>query len=273
MMKIDFHTHCFPDTLAPRAMESLCRHNTLEMNVTAHTDGTAAGAKKLLRSVGIDRAVVCNIATNARQETNVNSFAITLSEKDGDFFLPLGSLHPDSEQMERELDRLMAAGITGIKLHSDYVGIELSDARYDRIFSLLEERGMFAVAHTGYDPVSPTHIHATPEMLRGVIDRHPRLRLVAAHMGGHRQLEGVMRCLVGTPIYLDTSLCSLRLHERERLVEILRTHDENRLLFATDTPWSDPREELDFIASAGLDEGRLEKLYYKNALALLGKNM
>lgn len=267
-MRIDFHTHCFPDALAPRAMASLEKTFFPIMGLMPSTDGTANSSKALLQGVGIDRAVVCNIATNAKQESNVNSFAISLAEHD-DFFIPLGSVHPDSMQIEEELDRLQAAGIKGIKLHPDYVGVMLLDERMDRIFTTLEARGMLCVLHTGYDPISPDLMHATPKMLREVIEKHPRLKLVAAHMGSMHCADEVLELLVGTGIYLDTSLCSLRERERETLIKILQQHDENRLLFATDTPWSDPAKEVAFIENAPISSERKEKIFYKNALALL----
>ena len=86
----------------------------------------------------------------------------------GDFFSPLGSVHPDSENIESELDRLCAAGIKGVKLHPDYVRIPLSDSRFDKVFSILEERGFFAVIHAGYDPVSPDKQHATSARILGI---------------------------------------------------------------------------------------------------------
>ncbi len=267
-MKIDFHTHCFPDALAPRAMGALTKTFSIAQNLGAHTDGTAQGARTLLERAGIDRAVVCNIATNAHQESRVNEFAASLARDD--FFIPLGSLHPDSPNKEAELDRLQAAGIKGIKLHPDYVHIPLSDARFDTIFSLLEAREMLCVLHAGWDPISPDHIHATPEMLREVIYRHPTLRLVAAHMGGYAQAKGVIEYLLGENIYFDTSLCEMREGEREELIEILHRHGEDRLLFATDTPWGDPTGEIEFLESAGLSPARLERIYFKNAAELLG---
>jgi len=268
-MRICFHTHCFPDALAPRAM-AILTENCKSEAITPHTDGTARGAMERLRRAGIDRAVICNIATNTHQETKVNDFAISLIERDG-FFFPLGSVHPDSEQIEHELDRLLSAGIKGIKLHPDYVRIPLPDPRFDRIFSHLEERGMLAVIHAGLDPVSPMQIHATPQMIRRTIDRHPSLTLVAAHMGGFRLAAEVEKYLVGTPVYLDTSLSAGRPAEHEALIRILNKHDENRLLFATDTPWSDPAAEVAFIENAGLSEIRKAKIFSENALCLLSR--
>jgi predicted TIM-barrel fold metal-dependent hydrolase len=128
---------------------------------------------------------------------------------------------------------------------------------------------MFTVVHTGYDPISPDKVHATPEMLRAVVEKYKKLKLVAAHMGGFRKSEGVLRHLVGTNIYLDTSLSALRLDERENLYKILDNHDENRILFATDTPWTKPKEEIEFVENAPISDAKKEKIFYKNALALL----
>ena len=267
-MKICFHTHCFPDPLAPRAMEVL-KANAAPFGIFARTDGTAAGAKKRLRAAGIDGALVCNIATNPRQESKVNDFAIALA-REKDFLFAAGSLHPESEQVASELDRLQKAGRKGINIHPADVGIAITDERFERIFSQAEERGMFVVSHTGFDPVSPDRVHATPEGLLQVKRRHPKLKLIAAHMGGDKQSGEVLRLLAGTDLCFDTSLCSNRADERETLIAILRNHDDKKILFGTDTPWSDPEKEIAFIESAGLSDRAKERIYYQNAAEMLG---
>ena len=267
-MRICFHCHCFPDALAPRAMAVLSQ-NCAPANIHPHTDGTAASAKALLQSAGIDGAVICNIATNPRQETKVNDFAISL-RRESDYFYALGSLHPDSEQMESELDRLTAAGVRGIKLHPDYVGVLLSDPRYDRIFSLLEERALFCVVHTGVDPISPELVHATPEMIAAVVKKHPRLTFIAAHMGSLMMADEVLQHLVGTGVYIDTALSGHRKAELPQLHRILREHDSDRILFGTDTPWGEPLEEIAFVENAPVSDAVKEKIFAGNAKRLLG---
>lgn len=267
-MIIDFHTHNFPDSLAPKAMAALLSTDLSKTGIVAHTDGTAGEAKELLRAAGIDRAVVCNIATNTRQESKVNDYAISL--KGSDFFCPLGSIHPYSEYKDLELCRLAEAGIKGIKLHPDYAGVLLSDSGYDEIFSLLSAFGFFVVVHAGYDPISPEKVHATPEMFRRIAEKYPSLRLVAAHMGGFNRAEEVYSTLVGTNVYIDTSLSSLRRGERETLYKILGEHREDRILFGTDTPWANPKAELDFVLNAPIDEQRRTKILSENAKELLG---
>lgn len=267
-MIIDFHTHCFPDALAPRALAAL-QHNAEQTQMSPCTDGTASGTERYIDESGIDFAVVCNIATNSKQQSKVNDFAISLKSPHPKL-IPLGALHPESTENESTLTKLHQAGIHGIKIHPDYVTTNIDDPKYDDIFSLCEYHGFFVVTHAGWDPVSPNHIHATPEGILNVITRHPGLRLVAAHMGGYSCSEEVLEKLVGRDIYFDTSLSAHRMTEYQNLIKILKGHRPDRLLFATDTPWSDAKKELDFILSAGLSDELTNKILFQNAIELLG---
>jgi len=56
---IDFHTHAFPDELAARAIPFLEE----EGNVKAWLDGTAADLLRSMDRAGIERSVICSIAT------------------------------------------------------------------------------------------------------------------------------------------------------------------------------------------------------------------
>ena len=72
-MVIDFHTHAFPDKIADRAMESLCFASG---GLMPQTKGTVDSLKEEMAKDGVDISVVLGIATNPRQQTNVNNFAI-----------------------------------------------------------------------------------------------------------------------------------------------------------------------------------------------------
>lgn len=265
-MLIDFHTHCFPDSLAPRAIASLTV-TAQSSGFVPMTDGTVASAEASLRAAGIDRGVVCNIATNAHQQTKVNDFAIATNARGG-MLIALGSIHPDSDCIDTELDRLVAAGIKGIKLHPDYVSIDLDDSRFTPILAGAAARGLFVITHAGFDPISPGHVHATPAMLRRVLDDHPALTLIAAHVGGMRECAGVLDLLVGSRIYIDTSMAHIMAGEPglAPLIEtILREHDPSRILFGTDLPWTDAAASLSYCRSLSLPE----RVYGENACALL----
>ena len=269
---IDFHAHAFPDFLAPRAIAQLTI-NAAPSGYVPGSDGTVAGLTASMDKAGIAQSVVCNIATNARQMTKVNDFAISC--KNNPRLIPLGSLHPDAPmaEMDTELDRLGEAGIPGIKIHPDYVHTEVSSEAFEPILARCEARGMLVVTHAGFDPVEPTHMHCTPDMVLEVMDRHPKLKLVVAHMGGFACERDVLEMLCGANVYMDTSLSALRvrMHPEQGALckEILHAHDPKRLLFATDSPWSDPTEEMDFIRSGGLSDEIVADIFYRNAKDLL----
>ncbi len=269
---IDFHTHVFPDALAPRAIAQLTI-NAAASGYTPLTDGTVAGLLESMSKAGISRSVICNIATNPRQMKKVNDFAISLLEDPR--LIPLGSVNPyaEEEEMITELNRLKEAGIPGIKIHPDYMKAEIDSERFTPIFKACEERNLLVVTHAGFDPVEPNHIHCAPDMVLRVIDRHPALKLVVAHAGGFDCEREVLDKLCGAPVWLDTSLCAVRRAKSAEwgalCGEILHRHDPARVLFATDTPWSDPAAEIAFVRSLGLSEEITDGILGGNAQRLV----
>ena len=269
---IDFHTHVFPDALAPRAIAQLTI-NAAASGYVPLTDGTVAGLLGSMDEANIQRSVICNIATNPQQMKKVNDFAILL--KANPRLIPLGSVNPHATLAEitTELDKLKSAGIPGIKIHPDYMGVELDAEQFSPIFSACTERNLFVITHAGYDPVQPNHVHCTPDMVLRVIDRHPDLKLVIAHAGGFSCEREVLDKLCGAPVWLDTSLCALRNEKSADLgalcADILRSHDPARILFATDTPWSDPVSEIRFVANLNVSHETQEGIFGANAETLL----
>ncbi len=270
---IDFHTHAFPDALAPRAIAQLTI-NAAASGYTPLTDGTVAGLIRSMDKAGIQRSVVCNIATNPRQMKKVNDFAIASGENPR--LIPLGSVNPGAtrHEVESELDRLKTAGIPGIKIHPDYMRVEIDSDTFTPILKACEERNLFVITHAGFDPVEPNHIHCAPDMVLRVLDRHPALKLVVAHTGGFACERDVLDKLCGAPLWLDTSLSAIRRGRSAEwgalCAEILRRHDPARVLFATDTPWSDPAAEIAFVRSLALTQEETEGVLHGNAERLIG---
>ena len=110
-------------------------------------------------------------------------------------------------------------------------------------------------------------------MAEPVLDRHPALKLVVAHTGGFDCEREVLDKLCGAPVWLDTSLSAIRRAKSAEwgalCAEILREHDRERILFATDTPWSDPAAEIAFVRSLALTESETEDILHRNAERLI----
>ena len=267
-MRIDFHTHAFPDALAPRALAKL----EGPIHIPPCTDGTVSGLIERLDEGGIDRAVVCNIATNAKQTENVNSFAIETLRAHGDRLTPLGSVHPDYPDPEREIRRIRNAGIPGIKLHPDYMGFLIDDPAFDEIFSLAAEYGLFVLIHAGFDVYSPALIHATPDGILRRMERSPETTLVAAHYGGNCLYDEVEEKLIGRDLYIDASMGEVMRLDPHQAARILSKHDPDRILFGSDCPWASPAATFRWLDALPLSDERKEKLFGKNAERLLKLN-
>jgi len=75
---------------------------------------------------------------------------------------------------------------------------------------------------------------------------------------------------LGRDLYMDTSFV-LRKMPKVFLERFLREHPSDRLLFASDSPWTDQREELNFLLQLPfLTEKDMEKICFSNAARLLG---
>ncbi len=264
-MIIDFHTHCFPDELAPKALGKL----SAPAGRLPCTDGTANGSINKMKESEVDISVVCSIATNPRQQHKVNSFAVSLNDKKPNL-IALGSLHPDSEEIEEELDYLIEHDIHGIKIHPEYSDYYIDEPIWEKIFRACEEKGVFIVTHAGYDFISPNRTAVTPKRLIRVLDKFPKLKIVAAHLGGNRYWDEVYDLLSGREnLWFDTALVSTEGVSPELVKKIIEKHGDDRILFGSDMPWSDPKNEIEFLRNLGLSEDSYQKIFEKNALNLL----
>ena len=267
MRIIDFHTHCFPPHLAPKALSKLSEN----IHIKPEYDGTAEGLIKKMDACGIDKSVVLNIATNYRQESKVNAFAMSLfGEEYGGRLIPFGSVHPDNPNIRETIKTLIDGGIKGIKIHPDYTGNMVDSDELKPIFAACCEFGLPIAIHAGWDPVSSTLIHATPDKIAKVIREYPRLRLVAAHMGGTLQWEDVLRHLAGKDVWFDISIVYEYGLAPTLICAIIDAHPKDKIVFGSDGPWSCPAKAADYIRSLGLGRDMEERIFYKNAEALLG---
>ncbi len=265
MLLIDFHTHAFPDKLAERALGTLAA----KVRMVPETNGSIAGLLEHMNYAGVDRSVVCNIATNAKQMINVNNFAIEIQNLHGDRLTSLGSIHPEAENRSEEIERLHRAGIPGLKLHPDYMGFCIDDHIYDEIFDTSAAFGMFIIIHAGFDVYSPGKVWAPPDAILRRLARSQKTTLICAHYGGNMMWNEVEEKLLGKNIYIDTSMGSAEGLSREQAVRMFRKHDSSRILFGSDCPWANQKETFNFIDSLPVSEGLKEKIFYKNACGLL----
>ncbi len=258
---IDFHTHIFPDKIAGKTLEFL----SSRCKTIPFTDGTADGLKQSAEESGMDISVALPVVTNPAQFKSINRFAAQFLEGR---ILSFGGIHPESADYKAELRELKNIGFKGIKLHPAYQETMFNDIRYKRIVSYASELGLIITVHGGYDPGYPDCIYCTPQMAAEVIDEVCPEKMVAAHMGGFKCWDDVERFLVGKQVYLDTAVVFGVINDMQ-FVRIAREHGVDKILFATDSPWSGQAESVAYLKSLPLSEDEKQKILDENARKLL----
>ncbi|MBN2036906.1 MAG: amidohydrolase family protein [Chitinispirillaceae bacterium] len=260
---MDFHTHCFPDHLAARAIEHVLATSP---GAKKWTDGTMSGLRRSMAAAGITQAVVLPVATKASQVTPINRGAPLLAADD---IIPFGTLHPKTETVIEEVAFLKQSTIRGIKLHPEFQDFYMDDPAVFPIYDALSEAGLILVFHAGTDPGPFSNDHSLPHRLLAVHKAFPRLTIVASHMGGHQVWDQVEELLVGVPVYFETSTAPENF-AREPFVRMCRRHGMDRVLFGSDSPWFDQAYDRQWIARSGLTDQELEMVFFDNGAALLG---
>ncbi len=262
-MFFDMHVHFFPDKLAPRAVASLMETARGE----AATEGTREDTLRRFKEWGVDGGLALHIATNPKQQENVNNFA---KEAQGGRLLSFGSVHPEAETAIAELSRIKDMGLIGIKLHPDYQNFYVEEERVFPIYAECERLGLPIAFHAGWDPISPDDVHCKAEKLRYVAECFPRLRIIAAHMGASHTPEEAKKHLTGLAnLWLDTAYMDKFL-DTASFEDLVKTFGAEKILFATDCPWSDAPAIVEIIEHSGLSEEEKQRIFYQNAFALLG---
>lgn len=262
-MIIDIHTHTFPDELAPRAVAALAACG----KISPHTDGTCAGLLASMRRAGVDHSAMMPIATKPSQARTINAMAAELNRR----FPALtcfGTLHPAQEDWAEEIARLVADGIPGIKLHPDYQKFFVDDPTMLPIYRALAQAGRIVLFHAGVDIGLPPPVHCPPERLARVLDAVPELTIIAGHMGGYTQWDDVERHLLGRALYLDTSY-SLGDLGAARMADLIHRHGAARVLFGTDSPWTDQAAVVAEIRALPLTDAEKAAILGENAARLL----
>ncbi len=269
-MTIDFHTHCFPDAIASRAVTKTGER----AHLVPYTDGTASDLCRLLRAADVDMGVVLPVVTSPRQFDTVNRVAAEINSERGMLF-SFGGIHPDDAEPEAHIDRIKELGLRGIKLHPDFQGCDIDDERYIRIIKYALEKDLVVVTHAGVDDGFPDGpVQCSPRAAAHMLDlvyggREPdEPRIVLAHGGGSRMHHDVMRYLAGRCVMFDISFI-FRFAPPVEFEELIRVHGAERILFGSDAPWGDPADAKSLVGSLNITSRERSLIMHENAERLL----
>jgi 6-methylsalicylate decarboxylase len=260
-LRIDAHTHVVP----PGYANAL---GPLLPPVPAPLDGL----RRMMERYAVDRAIISTGppgAPSPEVARIVNDELAEIARAEPDTFaalaaLPLGDVDAALAELERALDDLR---LDGVLLLSNAHGRYLGDPAFAPLFAELDRRGVYAFLHPGFPPHElplphPVWLYEfTFETTRalahliysGTLERFPRVRLQAAHLGGTapftayrlaslaaREPSAATEAPAGaleylSRLYYDTGLAN----NAAALAATLEVAPMDHVVFGTDWPYAD----------------------------------
>lgn len=258
----DSHAHIFPEPIAQKAVDSIGDFYSLDM---FYNSGSPASLISGGEKIKATHYLVCSVATVPHQVQSINKFILSECAKHPEF-IGFGTLHPDCPDTEQEIERLIASGIKGIKLHPDFQRFNIDDKKAMKIYEMIEGR-LPVLIHMG----DSRYNYSRPYRLENAVKAFPNLKVIAAHLGGYERWNEAITCLYSENVYFDTS-SSLAFISPEFAKELILTYGEDRIFFGTDFPMWDHVSELKRFLSLGFDEKTNRKILSGNFKKFFGIN-
>ncbi len=259
---IDAHCHIYPEKIAQRAVAATDKF----YGANSFGDGTVRNLNELFREVGVDHAIVQSVATTAHQVKCINEFIAGEVASGEGFLTGLGTMHPDSEDIEGDIEYLMELGLKGIKLHPDIQGFQVDAGNLLKIYECCEKKNLPILMHTGdyrYD-------NSNPNRVLPILKAYPGLTVIGAHFGGWSVWNEACEKYAGlSNFYVDCS-SSFGFENDCNFKELILRYGTDRVLFGTDYPMWSAKNELETFFSFELGEDVNRQILSENAKKLFG---
>ena len=239
---IDAHSHIFPERISEKAAANIGAFYDLPMDEIGDSLRLIEGGKK----IGVKKYLVCSTATSKEQTESINNFIKAKCDRHSEFF-GFGTLHPKMDNMEEEVERIISMGLHGIKIHPDFQKFNIDDNQAYKIYELIENRIPILI-HMGDE----RYEYSRPHRLANVVKDFPKLKIIAAHLGGYQCWEEAMDCLNGSENLKFDTCSSLEIIPKEFAVKLIHHYGVENCFFGTDFPMWNHEKEIKRFLSLGL---------------------
>ena len=230
----------------------------------------------------------------------INDAIAEMIQQHPDRFAGLASLPwQDVDATINEMDRVYNLGFCGVMLYSHIGGRPVDDPAFDPIYRHAQAKNLpivlhptvptwgEAIKHHSMIPMMGLQVDTSFALLRlilgGVLERHPRLKVVMPHVGGvlpymmgriehQTEVMGRGREHIKQPpsaymrgIYLDTVSPSA-----QALRYAYEFSGPDHLVFGTDHPWVDPQLFVTLIEEMDIPDSEKTQIFGGNAAELFG---
>lgn len=270
---IDVHTHFMPERVLRKVwayFDSAGPLTGVEWPITYRQDEDERLA--VLRSFGVLRFTSMLYPHKPGMAAWLNGWAAGFAARVPDC-LHTATFFPE-EEAPVYVREAVEAGARVFKAHLQVGAYDPNDPLLDPVWGLLAEAGVPVVTHCGSGPAPGAYTGPGP--IGRLLARHPRLRLVVAHMGMPEYAEFLALAAVYPEVRLDTTMAFTDFTEgltpfpagqRGRLADL-----GDRILLGTDFP-NIPYpyvHQLRALERLGMGDAWLRAVCHGNASELFG---
>ncbi len=198
--------------------------------------------------------------------------------------VPFLSVHPIMGQdamLEEVLDKIEEQGARGVKIHPGEGLFFPDDPSLEPVYEVLEKSGLPVISHGGLDVANPDPNYTRPTAFAGVLEAHPKLTLVIAHLGNDFFEESVQMAQKYANVFFDTSavipgdksgepLDGLSALSNQESLRLIRRIGVDRVMFGSDYPWFHPLWSLKRFLKLDFSDDEKKALLADNAKRILG---
>lgn len=257
---IDFHTHVYPDAIAPKAAESIRVFYSLGNDTM---DGTVNMLLEKGHAAGTSRYVILPVAMRPDRTRHINDFILQTLARQPEFF-GFGTVHAAMDNLMDEVDYIQGKGLRGIKMHPDSQVFAIDDERLLPMYEHIQGK-LPVILHMGDHRFDYSH----PARLRRLLQQFPRLQVIAAHFGGYELYEEAYDLLKDTDCFFDVS-SSLMFMGEGVAESYINRYGAERFVYGSDYPMWNPVEEMERFLRLKLTDRQFEQIAHITAEGILG---
>jgi predicted TIM-barrel fold metal-dependent hydrolase len=198
---IDIHTHLHPPRLTAAIRRWFAERSPWKLYHPTEPQEVA----QALRAAGVERFVFFSYAHKPGIARDLNTWVAQTSRDLDGYGLPLATVHLADAGHLDDLRDALTDGCIGLKIHEDVQQLSADDPRFDAVYAMLAAHEAYALVHVGPIPWSADTRNG-PARIAAVLERHPTLRVVVAHMGVP-DTRAYLELAARTPnLFLDTTM-------------------------------------------------------------------
>ena len=277
-MVIDFHTHIFPPDIREKRENFFNNEPAFKLLYDA-PNSRLSGVNELIRNMdkeGVDKSVVFGFPwqTEGYFKRN-NDYIIEAVERNKDRLIGFATFFPTAKNVEKELERCLKAGISGVGELAFYKSTISEDTlkRLKPVAEIAKKADIPILLHTNESigHYYPGKTSITLKEIFNFLKYFPDNKIILAHWGGGILFYRLMKKIVKEVLkntWFDTA-ASPYLYEKKIYTVATQIVGPDRILFGSDFPLLKPGRYFKEMKEAGLPDTTIKKICGDNARLLL----